>query len=165
MQQPDDVPTPRDARPLKRLVFGSNEFINTPAILLAGGEPQIFLEVREDRQLLLTADLYDEQGTHVARLRRNAWTFNPEDRYTITTSPSDLSLTDGATDQVVFHASVESRDEVVVDQGSFFTSGGDRITVEPDRLVIGGMTMMSSRFENCRAGIEIGQGFVGLGSG
>ena len=54
--------------------IGSNIIRNTNGVLNVEGKDQVSLEVREDGQLLVTMDVYDDAGKHTARLRRNAWT-------------------------------------------------------------------------------------------
>lgn len=61
------------------LVIGSNRVINAHGVIGVDGEPQVELERGTDMQLLLTMDLYDQGGKHVAKLRRNARAFHGED--------------------------------------------------------------------------------------
>jgi len=64
------------------LKIGSNAFRNTNGVLVIQGKEQVVLELRaENRQLLLTMDLYDQESKHVAHLRRNAWGFNADNRF------------------------------------------------------------------------------------
>ncbi len=59
------------------LNIGSNIIKNTNGVLSVEGEKQIYLEIGEkDKQLLLTMDIFDSKGEHIAKLRRNAWVFN-----------------------------------------------------------------------------------------
>lgn len=80
---------------ISELNIGSNIIVNTSGVLTVQGSDQIYLEWGDrSGQLLLTMDVYDAQGTHVARLRRNAWAFNDKGRFAITTHPTSLTLTD-----------------------------------------------------------------------
>jgi len=72
--------------------IGSNIYRNTSGVLNVAGKEQIFLEIGNDSQLLLTMDIYDNKSQHIAKLRRNAWVFNNNNRFTITTHPSSLKF-------------------------------------------------------------------------
>jgi hypothetical protein len=72
-------------------------------------------------------DLYGAGGTHIARLRRNHWTFNDFDRFDFTTNVRGLNLVDSKLNQVVLDARILGRGSVVITQGEFFTSAGHQI--------------------------------------
>jgi len=92
---------------LVELIIGSNVIRNTSGVLTVQGKDQIFLEIDpESNQLLLTMDVYDKDGQHVAKLGRNAWNFNDQNAYKITTNPKELRLIERATGQVVVEANV-----------------------------------------------------------
>ena len=56
------------------LNIGSNVYRNANGVLTLERKEQIVIEARsESPQLLVTADLYDAKGDHVAHLRRNVW--------------------------------------------------------------------------------------------
>src|SRR6266545_3181292 len=95
------------------LVIGSNRLIDASGVIVVMGKEQVHLERGRDDQLLLTMDLYDAEGTHIAKLRRNAWAFHGED-YDITTHPSSLSLVHRASGTLVAEAQVQDRDRIVV---------------------------------------------------
>ena len=57
--------------------LGSNIFRNTNGVIRVQGKEQLVLELAPDQErILLTIDLYDGSGNHVAHLRRNRWAFN-----------------------------------------------------------------------------------------
>ena len=64
-----------------QLTIGSNRLRNTDGIVSVRGDEQIKFEWGPSyAELLLTMDLYNVSGYHIARLRRNQWTFNDRDR-------------------------------------------------------------------------------------
>jgi hypothetical protein len=144
------------------LVIGSNRLLNASGVINVLGEPQVHLERGRDDQLLLTMDLYDDRGEHVAKLRRNAWAFHGAD-YDITTHPSSLKLVHRASATVVAEAQVQGRDRIVVPYADFFATTGDRIVARPDFLQVGGVQMVGNVSEGSNSMLTIGQGFVGIG--
>lgn len=146
------------------LVIGSNRVINSHGVIGVDGEPQVELERgTEDMQLLLTMDLYNEGGEHVAKLRRNAWAFHGED-YDITTHPSSLKLIHRATSTVVAEAQIQNRDRIVVPNADFFLKTGPRIVVLPDALQVGGMRLSRNVFQETGSMLDFGSGgSIGIG--
>jgi hypothetical protein len=109
--------------------LGGNTIANTSGVLIADGKEIIALERGEgDLQLLLSIEIFDQEGRHIAKLRRNAWAFpDGGERYAITTNPGALTLTDTETGRVVVGAKVLGRNEVEVDRGDFYPErDGDR---------------------------------------
>jgi hypothetical protein len=146
-------------------IIGSNVFQDTPGVLVVEGQEQIWLERgSRDDQLLLTMDVYDGNGIHVAKLRRNAWAFNEGGRHDITTNPKSLQLIDKEADSIVVEAQVLDRDRVQVPRGAFYTVSGVRIIITSEYLQLGTNTLSNCRFENCQRGIALGGGAMGIGS-
>lgn len=140
------------------LNIGSNLIRNTSGVLNVEGHEQIYLEIGErDRQLLLTMDIYDTDGTHVAKLRRNAWVFNNHDRYEITTHPSSLRLTDTLTGEVVVEANVVDPNHIEMLNGRFFTHRGHLLEITPQFWrIAGGLTMSGNVFDNVGGAVALG---------
>jgi len=110
-----------------QLTIGSQRLRNTDGIITVSGSRQICLEWGPvDSELLLTMNLYGTCGAHIARLRRNQWTFNDNDRFDFTTSAHGLNLVDTKLRQVVLDARILGADSVVIIQGEF-TSVGHRV--------------------------------------
>ncbi len=80
-------------------------------------------------ELLLTMDLYGVGGGHIARLRRNQWTFNDQDRFDFVGDASGFNLVDTKSSRVVLEARIVGRDSVVITQGAFFSSAGHEIEI------------------------------------
>ncbi len=145
--------------------IGSNIIRNASGVLRVYGTDQIHLEIGEhDQQLLLTMDVYDAQGNHAAKLRRNAWAFNNADRYQVTTQPSSLTLSDRTTGEVLVAAQVVDRGRVEVSQGHFYTPGGHHlIEITPSFLRVAGVTMTRNVIDGFGQAIDISSGGIGIG--
>jgi len=123
------------------LTIGSQVVRNTSGVLMVQGKEQICLELGPERdQLLLTMNLYITGGNHVARLRRNAWTFNDHDRFALTIALGALTLVDTTTHDLVLEVRVAGRDAVVIPQASFRTVTGQRVEITPEHCRIEGQT-------------------------
>ena len=113
-----------------QLTIGSNRLSNTDGIISVRGRRQILLEWGALRsELLLTMDLYGAGGGHIARLRRNEWTFNDNHRFDFAASARGFNLVDTKSSQVVLEARVVGQDSVVITQGAFFSSAGQQIEI------------------------------------
>ena len=138
------------------LNIGSNILRNTSGVLKVAGQEQIFLEVGENGQLLLTMDLYDETGKHIAKLRRNAWAFNEGERFAITTNPSDLTLRESKSGAIVVRARVLDPTHIEIPEGRFFTHRGHLLEITPDYWrVAGGITMSGNIFDGGGGAVAI----------
>jgi hypothetical protein len=113
-----------------QLTIGSSRLSNTDGVVSVRGNEQIEFEWgRFDSKLLLTMDLYNFSGDHIARLRRNQWTFNDRDRFAFTTCAEGVSLVDTRSSEVVLEARVVGDGSVVVTQGTFHSCTGQQIEV------------------------------------
>jgi len=113
-----------------QLTVGRNRMRDTNGVISIRGHEQIVFEWGAlQSQLLLTMDLYDVSGHHVARLRRNHWTFNDRDRFTFATSETGVSLTDTRSSEIVLEARIVGDDSVAVTRGVFNSSTGRQIEI------------------------------------
>lgn len=133
-----------------RVVLGTNEFVDARALVHLDGEDQMHLERGStDGQLLLTTDIYAPDGTHIAKLRRNAWAFHDDD-YEITTSPTNLTLAENSSGRHLFVARVTDQDTIVVDNADFYGARGSHVVVTPeavkinDTITLAGNSMMGT---------------------
>ena len=118
------------------LTIGSNRLSDNDGVIWVKGQRQIFLEWGLlNAELLLTMDLYGAEGGHIARLRRNHWTFNDNGRFDFRSGARGFDLVDTKTGQVVLEARVVGRDSVVITQGSFYSSAGHRIEITTEHGV------------------------------
>jgi hypothetical protein len=113
-----------------KLMIGSHRLHGTDGRVTVRGKSQIALEWGYyDRRLQLTMDLYGSEGRHVARLRRNRWTFNDRNRFEFSGSGSGFHLVDTTLGAIVLRARVVGRDAVAITHGEFFSAAGDAIEV------------------------------------
>jgi len=137
--------------------IGSNIIRNTSGVLNVQGKEQIFLELGDDGQLLLTMDIYDSGKVHIAKLRRNAWVFNNKERFEITTTPASLKLIDRESGDIVVEANVISKDKLKVSNGKFYTHTGVLLEITPQYWRVGGgITMGGNVFDSCGGAVAIG---------
>jgi hypothetical protein len=119
--------------------LGSNIFRNTNGVLRVQGKEQLVLELSpEQDRILLTIDLYDGSGNHVAHHRRNRWAFNDGTRFTLHTSDSPptlfpnlpwLKVTDQDTGETVLEAAVAPGGKIHVATGKFYSHRGQLIEI------------------------------------
>ena len=138
------------------LIIGSNIIRNTSGVLNVAGKEQIFLEIGTDGQLLLTMDIYDDRSHHIAKLRRNAWAFNENNRFSINTDPSSLKLIDNKTGEVVVEVNVIDKDRIQISKGYFYTHKGDLLEITPEFWRIHGVTMSGNVIDSCGGAVAIG---------
>ncbi len=139
------------------LNIGSNIIRNTSGILNVQGKEQIAIEIGRDAQLLLTMDIYDSKGNHIAKLSRNAWAFNNKDMFGVTTNPSSLKLINKETDEIVVEVNVIDRNTIQIPQGKFYTHRGHLLEITPQFWKIdGGIIMSGSEFDSCGGAVAIG---------
>jgi hypothetical protein len=141
------------------LHVGSNVFRNTNGVVKLQGKEQLVLETQlEPQMLLLTMDLYDEQGTRVGHIRRNAVSAQSATRYVIRVktgceaSPDDLpsvTVADRTTGHTVFEACLMLRRKIRITAGHFYTHKGELVTVSPHYCRIGtGFTLFGNVAES-----------------
>jgi uncharacterized protein YxjI len=136
--------------------IGSNVFKNTNKILIVDGKEQISIETgQNDFQLLLTMEIYDSNGNHIAKLRRNSWVFNDKNRYEITTYPKSLKLIQKKTKETIIEINVESSTLIQILNGRFFTQQKQLCIITPAELRIGGVCLSGNTMDCCGAGVEI----------
>lgn len=141
------------------LHVGSNVFRNTNGVVKLQGKEQLVLETQlEPQMLLLTMDLYDEQGTRVGHIRRNAVSAQSATHYIIRVnagseaSPDDfpsVTVVDRTTGHTVFEACLMLRRKIRITVGHFYTHKGELVTVSPHYCRIGtGVTLFGNVAES-----------------
>jgi hypothetical protein len=129
------------------LHVGSNVFRTTNGVIKLQGKEQIVLEVQPDPPaLLLTMDLYDQQGQRIGHVRRNQLSAAGSHRFAISvTAPADPTLDDPLTVTVSERSSGETVVEVYLFQrrkirfttARFHTHRGDLVSISPHFCRIG----------------------------
>lgn len=149
------------------LHVGSNVFRNTNGVVTLQGKEQLVLEVQpHPPTLLLTMDLYDEQGTRIGHIRRNALSAHSAGRFTINmtatgdATPDDrpsVTVTDRTTEETVFAACLVQGRKVRMTVGHFYTHRGELVTISPHYCRIGtGFTLFGNVAESRGGAAVIG---------
>ena len=143
-------------RKTMELNIGSNIVRNTNGILMIEGKEQIHLEIGEkDHQLWLTMDLYDSQGRHAAKLRRNVWAFNMKNKFEVKTAPSSVRLTDKQSGGTVVEVNALGKDKVEILHGAFHTYQGHLLEITPTLWRIAGLTKSGGTVDSCGAAASL----------
>ena len=139
------------------LNIGSNIIHNTCGVIRVQGEKQINLESEErNGQLLLTMDIYDSKGNHIAKLCRNTWEFNDNDRFEVTSSPPSIKLIDKTSADILIEVNVVDKDTVQILRGKFYTHEGNLLEITPQFWRIENITMRGNTINGCGSIVAIG---------
>jgi hypothetical protein len=149
------------------LHVGSNVFRSTNGVVKLQGKEQLVLETQpQPLALLLTMDLYDEQGTRIGHIRRNALSAHTAGRFIINIKPSDeatpddppsVTVADRTTGHAVFEACLMQRRKIRITVGHFYTHKGELVTVSPHYCRIGtGFTLFGDVAESRGSAAAIG---------
>lgn len=112
------------------LTVGATRLNGTDGIVRVRGRPQILLEWGPlAGDLMLTMNLYGREGRHIARLRRNDWTFNDRERFGFERGGRGFTLVDAESNGVVLRAEVVGPDSVVILEGTFRSADGTDIEI------------------------------------
>jgi len=146
------------------LHIGSNVFRNANGILKLAGKEQAGLGIRgQPPQLLVTADLYDAKGAHVAHLRRNVWAFNFKTRFELDTSPALslftyptwLKIFDKDTAETVLDISLTKEATVHILNARLYSHKGDLLDITPHRWRFPGNPAMFGSVQDSRGGAVV----------
>lgn len=149
------------------LYVGSNVFRNTNGVVKLQGKEQVVLETQhQPLTLLLTMDLYDEQGIRVGHIRRNALSVHSTGRFTINVragdeatqgDPPSVTVADRTTGHTVFEACLMQKRKIRITAGRFYTHKGELVTVSPHYCRIGtGLTLFGDVAESRGSAAVIG---------
>ena len=112
------------------LTIGSSIIRDANGSIVVEGKEQLFLEWGQlGGELLLTMNLYSPDGKHVARLRRNDWTFNDHEQFALTTKRKALKLVDTRTGRTALEARTVGEDKVEIRDGAFFSQKGNQVEI------------------------------------
>lgn len=145
------------------LHIGSNVFRNTNGVVKLQGKEQLVLEVQtEPPALMLTMDLYDEQGGRVCHIRRNRVAAQGATRFAVAVEAHDdpaatdhqtVKVSDQTTGQTVLEVLFFQKRKLRIPAGTFHTSKGELVTISPHYCRIGsGLTLFGNVAES-RGGI------------
>ncbi|UCG89313.1 MAG: translation initiation factor IF-1 [Gemmatimonadota bacterium] len=83
-------------------------------------------------------DLYDCAGVHIARLRRNEWTFDDRTQFALRSGPGYVKLLDTRADLVVLEARAVGEDQIHIVKGTFYDHFGKQIEITSEGWRFGG---------------------------
>ena len=120
------------------ILIGSNQLRNTNGIFVAQEQEFIKLELGEnDEGLLLTMNLYNPAGTQVAKLERNSWVSNDQDRFELNAGPESVMLVDNTLKGVVILLKIEDQNRITIPQAKFYLPSGRVSEVTADGWQVG----------------------------
>ncbi|MCZ6581107.1 MAG: hypothetical protein O6840_05715 [Nitrospirae bacterium] len=120
------------------ILIGSNQLRNTNGIFVAQEQEFIKLEFGEnDSGLLLTMNLYNPTGTQVAKLERNTWVSNDQDRFELNAGPESVMLVDNTLKGVVILLKIEDHNRITIPQAKFYLPSGRVSEVTADGWQVG----------------------------
>ncbi|MFO0700088.1 MAG: hypothetical protein U0236_12755 [Nitrospira sp.] len=148
------------SKPRLELRIGSNIFRNTNGVVTIHGKEQLVVELKPELgQLLTTLDLYDEQGTRIAHLRRNVLTLNEQGRFSVDTSQGQplpsVQLSDLQVGLSVLEVHMVSVYRVDLVWGKLFSHKGIPVEITPHYCRIGSHTTLFGEILEMRGGPAI----------
>lgn len=170
LRKPERASLPHETEPERfkhslEIRLGSNIFRNTNGVLRVQGKEQLVLEFSpEHDRILLTIDLYDGSGNHVAHLRRNRWAFNDGTRFVLNTSDSSptlfpnlpwLKVTDQETGETVLEAAMAPGVKIQVATGKFYSHRGQLIEITSHFCRVGSTHTLFGEVFEARGGTAV----------
>ncbi len=147
------------------LLIGSNLFRDTNGVVKIRGKEQLVLELRPAEGLLLvTMDLYSENGMHVAHLRRNEFVLNRSGQFAAEThrsqsgmqaDPPWVRLLDRKSGPPVLETRVVSETRVHILSGHFYSHQGVPVEITPNYCRIGSNMTLFGEIVETRGGMVV----------
>lgn len=120
------------------IAIGSNQLRNTNGIFMAQDQDLLKVEQKaEDGSLLLSMDLYNPAGSQVAKLERNEWASNDQDRFELRTDAESVTVIDNTLKGVVFFVKKNGEHGIQVPQAKFYLPGGTVSEVTAEHWHVG----------------------------
>ena len=149
------------------LHVGSNVFRTTNGVVKLQGKEQLVLEVRSDPPaLLLTMDIYDEEGQRIGHLRRNTISAASAARFAVSNisahqatvdDPPTVMVLDRQAQLTVIEACLFQKRKIRITAGQFCTHKGDVVSISPHYCRIGkGLTLFGDVIESRGGAAVIG---------
>jgi hypothetical protein len=139
------------------LIIGSSIIRSTNGVIMVEETQQLSFEWGQAHgDLLLTMNLYNRVGKHVASLRRNDWTFNDHDQFVLTTKPKALKLVDTRTARIALEARIVTEDRVEISDGVFFSQEGHKVEITAAYCRIEGSLSRGEPVEGAGGTVQIG---------
>ena len=137
--------------------IGSNQLRNTNGVFVSQDQDLIKVEHKaEDGSLLLSMNLYNPAGSQVAKLERNEWTSNDQDRFELRADPESVTVIDNTLKGVVFLVKKNGEHDVQITQAKFYLPGGTVSEVTAEQWHVGNkMELKDADVDLQGGGIEI----------
>ena len=118
--------------------LGTNTLRNTNGVFIAHGKEQLHIEwLEEEKKLALSMGVFMPTGTEVARLQRNIWEHNPQDRFVLTELPDMVKVEDTTLKTIVMEIHKGQHQTVSIPTAKFYTSKGILSEVSPEWWRVG----------------------------
>ena len=142
-----------------KVEIGGNYYINTPNLIVAGGESLFRIERRdEDGLLAVDFDVHDAAGKKVATIRNAHVVGGNQDDYQLRKERHHYWVVERSSSRTICDvrqvgkAEGDNELDVSVD---LFTKNGFHIIAGPEQTNVGGLVMCGCTMENCGAGLVI----------
>lgn len=137
------------------IAIGSNILRNTNGIFFVQDLNLIHIEENEDT-LQLSMEMYSPAGTQVAKLERNTWVNNEQERFELKADPHSLLLVDKTLKGVVIQLTREENKPISIPQAKFYLPSGTVSTVTEESWQVGSkMELKGADVDLQGGGIEI----------
>lgn len=122
-----------------RVRIGGTTIEDSTGVFVAAADRQelIGVELGADGKLLLSVDVFGPNGSHDAKLRKNAWSFGDRDRFAMTWLPEHVRMVEKASGRVVVDARMTAPGEIEFPEGDLYTPDGQHIQIRPDEVDFG----------------------------
>ena len=118
--------------------IGSNQLRNTNGSFVAQDQDLIKVEQKaEDGSILLSMALYNPAGSQVAKLERNEWTSNDQDRFELRADPESVTVIDNTLKGVVLLVKKNGETGIQIPQAKFYLPGGTVSEVTAEQWHVG----------------------------
>jgi hypothetical protein len=141
-----------------RVRLGGNNYINCRNLITFRGEPLFTLRRHDDGYLGIDFEIYDQNGTRVATIRRNEVYFGDSEAYQIEGSMNRYILTERASGRMI--CDIKKREEAHPAELDvsvhLYTPSGFLFDATPEETNLGGMVIMRDcTHADCGTGIAI----------
>lgn len=118
--------------------IGSNQLRNTNGAFVAQDQDLIKVEHQaDDGAILLSMQLYNPAGSQVAKLERNEWASNDQDRFELRADPESVTVIDNTLKGVVFFVKKNGETGIQIPQAKFYLPGGTVSEVTAEQWHVG----------------------------
>lgn len=118
--------------------IGSNQLRNTNGTFVAQDQDLIKVEHKaDDGAILLSMQLYNPAGSQVAKLERNTWASNDQDRFELRADPESVTVIDNTLKGVVFFVKKNGETGIQIPQAKFYLPGGTVSEVTAEQWHVG----------------------------